>query len=282
MAGEYARPLRLGNRARAHYFNAMPIAHLADRAVLAVSGPEARGFLQGLVTNDMELGGARYAALLTPQGKILFDFIVVERSGVLLIDCAKPMREALQKRLSLYRLRAKVEIAPRDDLSVMAAWDSSELADSFADPRMPELGIRAITTAAQDDADYLSHRLALGVPEGADFGQDKMFALDAGLDELNAVSFTKGCYVGQELTARMKHRGTARKRLLLVESLDGSALVPDAAIAAETREIGTITSVYGARGFGLIRLDRLAEAGTVPLEANGIPVRVTKQSWLTA
>jgi folate-binding protein YgfZ len=282
MAGEYARPLRLGNRARAHYFNAMPIAHLADRAVLAVSGPEARGFLQGLVTNDMELGGARYAALLTPQGKILFDFIIVERGGVFLIDCAKPVREALQKRLTLYRLRAKVEIAPREDLSVLAAWDSSELADSFADPRLPELGIRAITAAAQNDADYLSHRLALGVPESADFGQDKMFALDAGLDELNAVSFTKGCYVGQELTARMKHRGTARKRLLLVESLDGTTLVPDAAIAAETREIGTITSVYGARGFGLIRLDRLAETGATPLEANGIPVRVTKQSWLTA
>lgn len=260
----------------------MPIAHLTDRAVLAVSGPEARGFLQGLVTNDMELGGARYAALLTPQGKILFDFIIVERDGALLIDCAKSMREALQKRLTLYRLRAKVEIALRNDLSVMAAWGGSELADSFADPRLPALGVRAIAAGGHGDADYLSHRLALGVPESADFGQDKIFALDAGLDELNAVSFTKGCYVGQELTARMKHRGTARKRLLLVESLDGSALTPDASIAAETREIGNITSVYGTRGFGLIRLDRLAEVDGAPLDTNGIPVRVTKQSWLTA
>ena len=280
--GEYACAPRLGNRARAHYVCAMPIAHLADRAVLAVSGPEARWFLQGLVTNDMELGGARYAALLTPQGKILFDFIIVERDGMFFIDCVKAMRDALQKRLTLYRLRAKAEIAPRDDLSVMAAWDGDELADGFADPRLPALGTRAIAPAGHGDADYLSHRLSLGVPEGADFGQDKMFALDSGLDELNAVSFTKGCYVGQELTARMKHRGTARKRLLLVESLDGTALSPDASIAADGREIGAIASVYGARGFGLIRLDRLAEAAGAPLDANGIPVRVTKQSWLTA
>jgi folate-binding protein YgfZ len=282
MAGEYARRLRLGNRARAHYFIAMPIAHLADRAVLAVSGPEARSFLQGLVTNNMELGGACYAALLTSQGKILFDFIIVERDGAFLIDCSKPMRGALQKRLTLYRLRAKVEIAPRDDLPVMAAWDGSELANSFADSRLAALGIRAIAPARHGDADYLSHRLALGVPEGADFGQDKMFALDAGLDELNAVSFSKGCYVGQELTARMKHRGTARKRLLFVESLDGSALSPDATITANGHEIGAVTSVYGARGFGLIRLDRLVEADGAPLDANGIAVRVTKQSWLTA
>ncbi|HEY5237345.1 MAG TPA: hypothetical protein VIJ62_03105 [Rhizomicrobium sp.] len=282
MAGEYACAPRLGNRARAHYVCTMPIAHLADRAVLAVSGPEARGFLQGLVTNDMELGGARYAALLTPQGKILFDFIVVERDDAFHVDCAKATRDALQKRLTLYRLRAKVEIAPRDDLSVMAAWDGGELPNSFSDPRLPELGLRAIAPTGRGDADYLSHRLAFGVPEAADFGQDKIFALDAGLHELNAVSFTKGCYVGQELTARMKHRGTARKRLLLVESLDSSAIIADATITAETREIGNITSVYGARGFGLIRLDRLAEAGTAPLNANGIPVRVTKQSWLTA
>jgi tRNA-modifying protein YgfZ len=274
--------LRLGNRAQAHYFIAMPIAQLTDRAVLAVSGLEARAFLQGLVTNDMELGGARYAALLTPQGKILFDFMIVERDDGFLIDCAKASREVLQKRLTLYRLRAKVEIAPRDDFSVAAAWDGSELADSFTDPRLPALGIRAIAPAGYGDADYLSHRLALGVPEAADFGQDKIFALDAGLDELNAVSFTKGCYVGQELTARMKHRGTARKRLLLVESPDGSVLSADAPIAAEGREIGNITNVYGARGFGLIRLDRLAEADSASFDASGIPVRVTKQSWLTA
>lgn len=261
------------------------MAHLSDRAVLAVSGAEARGFLQGLITNDMELvtpERAIYAALLTPQGKILFDFIIAERDGAFLIDCAKGMREALLKRLTLYRLRAKVAIAPRDDLHVMAAWDEA-LADSFADPRLAALGTRTFASAPQQgDDDYLAHRLSLGVPEAADFGQDKIFALDAGLDELNAISFTKGCYVGQELTARMKHRGTARKRLLTIESADGSALVADAPILADGKEIGTVMSVYGARGFGLIRLDRLEEAANAIPEANGIPVSVTKQLWLAA
>ncbi|HSZ74944.1 MAG TPA: hypothetical protein VK779_08990 [Rhizomicrobium sp.] len=262
----------------------MPIAHLSDRAVLAVSGAEARGFLQGLVTNDMELvtpESAIYAALLTPQGKILFDFIIAERDGAFLIDCAKGARDALQKRLTLYRLRAKVEIVPRDDLRVITAWNE-ELAGSFSDPRLPALGARAIAAESHGAADYLSRRLSLGVPEAADFGQDKIFALDAGLDELNAVSFTKGCYVGQELTARMKHRGTARKRLLSIESADGSALTTDTPIIADGKEIGTITSTYGARGFGLIRLDRLAETDDATPETNGTPVRVTKQLWLAA
>jgi len=260
------------------------MAHLSDRAVLAVSGAEARGLLQGLITNDMELVTpvhAIYAAMLTPQGKILFDFIIAERDGAFLIDCAKGMREALLKRLTLYRLRAKVAIAPRDDLHVMAAW-GGELAGSFIDPRLPALGARAIAAEGHGNADYLSHRLSLGVPEAADFGQDKIFALDAGLDELNAISFTKGCYVGQELTARMKHRGTARKRLLTIESADGSALVADAPILADGKEIGTVMSSYGARGFGLIRLDRLEEAANAIPKANGIPVSVTKQLWLAA
>jgi folate-binding protein YgfZ len=119
------------------------------------------------------------------------------------------------------------------------------------------------------------------VPEGADFGSDKMFALDAGLEELHGVSFEKGCYVGQELTARMKHRGTARKRLLVIEG-DSVLPPPGTDVKAAGHSLGEITSTYGARGFALIRLDRLQETGGAAIEAGNVPARVVKQSWLDA
>jgi folate-binding protein YgfZ len=198
-------------------------AVLGDRAVIAVSGPEARTFLQGLITNDITKltpGAPLYAALLTPQGKILFDFLLYEHEGMILLDCARVTVEALEKRLSMYRLRARVDIASRGDLGVLVSWSGTG-EGAWRDPRVPRLGHRSIGTddfdAAAADA-YLAHRLALGVPEGRDFGQDEMFALDADLEELHGVSFDKGCYVGQELTARMKHRGTARKKLLPIEA----------------------------------------------------------------
>ncbi|HVP83869.1 MAG TPA: hypothetical protein VMS78_04015 [Rhizomicrobium sp.] len=257
------------------------IAHLSDRAILSVSGPEARAFLQGLITNDVEAakpGHPIYAAMLTPQGKILFDFLIFHSGGELLLDVDAPQRAALLKRLTMYRLRAKVELKPRDDLAVVARWDAAG-----SDPREARLGSREIVAvdAASGSGDYLSHRLALGVPEGADFGQDKMFALDAGLDELRGVAFDKGCYVGQELTARMKHRGTARKRLLPIETLDGGALpAVDSAVMADDRDIGEIISVYGNRGFALIRLDRLEEAGDAAVRVGETGLRVVKPSWL--
>lgn len=270
------RRSRLGNRAPTHYVIRM--AHLTDRAVIALSGPEARAFLQGLVTNDVNAvapGNPVYAALLTPQGKILFDFFVHEADGVLLIDCRKAVREALVKRLGMYRLRAMLEIAPRDNLSVVR--------DGLPDPRLPALGSRSIVTDSPGepgDKAYLARRLDLGVPEGDDFGSDRMFALDAGLDELHAVSFDKGCYVGQELTARMKHRGKDRKRLLPVATIDGKPLpARDVPVTGGGSEIGTITSIYGPRGFALLRLDRL-EASGESLEAAGVPVTVTKPEWL--
>jgi folate-binding protein YgfZ len=267
-------------------------ALLEDRAVIALAGQEAKSFLQGLITNDVGAlapGKAIYAALLTPQGKILFDFFVVEATDGLRIDCPAPAREALLRRLTMYRLRAKIEIAPRDDLCVLAAWDGSgDLPGlAFDDPRLPALGDRAIAetsaaTAARSASAYLEHRLALGVPEGADFGADKIFALDAGLEALNGVSFAKGCYIGQELTARMKHRGTARKRVLAVESVDGAPLPgTETPLQAGGRELGTLVSVYGARGFALIRLDRLAEAGGTSVETLGRTVRIIKPEWLS-
>ncbi len=271
----------------------MPIARLDDRAVIAVSGPEARSFLQGLITNDVEQVGpqkAIYAALLTPQGKILFDFLIKADDDTFLVDCVKEMRDALAKRLSMYRLRAKVAIAARDDLAVAAAWGKGLEAESleefgFRDPRHPALGARAITlrdAIAPRHDDYLAHRLSLGIPEGADFGSDRTFALDGDLDELHAIAFDKGCYVGQELTARMKHRGTARKRLLPVAAF-AALPAPGTTIRGGAQDIGQLTSSYGKKGFALVRLDRLEEVGDAPLTAgDNIPVRLSRPSWLSA
>lgn len=260
---------------------------LQDRAIIALSGPEARNFLQGLITNDADAlapGKPLYAALLTPQGKILFDFLLVEGGeGTILIDCWAPARDALIKRLMLYRLRAKVEIEPRDDLAVLASWDGSALPGSaFNDPRLRALGQRAIAPKADGADGYLAHRLALGIPEAADFGSDKTFALDGGLEELHAVDFDKGCYVGQELTARMKHRGTARKRIFPVESADKSPLNAGVELRTNNHVIGEIVSAYGSKGFALIRLDRLDEAGNAPIDAGGRMAYVTKPDWLSA
>lgn len=271
-----------------HYLLGMPIAHLEDRAVIAVAGPEARGFLQGLITNDIERlapGTGIYAALLTPQGKILFDFFLVEGDGAILIDCPAPARAALLKRLTLYKLRAKVVLEPRDQLAVLAEWGGghAKYAIEYPDPRLDALGRRAIVAKGEMRNDvlpaaaYRTHRLSLGVPEGADFGSDKIFALDAGLDELNAVDFKKGCYVGQELTARMKHRGTARKRLLPVKT---DSEMPGTSVSAAGKEIGEVVSDC----FALIRLDRLEEArrtgATVTIGSN--PIELVEPAWLFA
>lgn len=261
---------------------------LADRAVIALSGPQTREFLQGLITNDVDRVGPAspiYTALLTPQGKVLFDFLIFDSDGTLLLDCPAAQRDALAKRLSLYRLRAKVEIATRDDLTVVWSDDPTSAPPLIRDPRRPALGYRAIVASssvptAGGDELYHAQRLAQGVPEAADFGQDKMFALDADLDELGGVAFDKGCYVGQELTARMKHRGTARKRLLVVTAQDGTSLPdPPATIFAQDREVGTLSSRYGARGFALVRLDRLEEAQSAPLSVDDIAIAVTKPDW---
>jgi folate-binding protein YgfZ len=269
----------------------MEPVHLKDRAVIALEGGEAREFLQGLVTNDLkDLAPATglYAALLTPQGKILFDFLMTEGDGAVLLDCAAVRAEALVKRLTMYRLRAKIEIAVRPQLSVYAGLTGrpAERAVTFADPRLAALGSRSIGAAAempdflQGPASYHAERLALGVPEGSDFGSDKIFALDAGLDELGAVAFDKGCYVGQELTARMKHRGTARKRILTVRA-DGALPPSGTTVASDGQELGEIIATYGSEGFALIRLDRLEEAKASPT-ADSLPVAVIRPAWLDA
>lgn len=260
----------------------MALARLDDRAVIALSGPEARGFLQGLVTNDVEKltpGVGLYAALLTPQGKILHDFFIIEGDGAILLDVHADAAPALAKRLGFYRLRAKAEIQVRDQLAVLAGWDGEQpkYAISYADPRLPEMGVRAIGARAEMPSEtlpasaYHERRKRLGVPEGSDFGQDKIFALDAGLDELHAVDFQKGCYVGQEQTARMKHRGTARKRLLAV-----TGAPPEGNITAN----GVILGELMSPNFALIRLDRLEESAGAPLQVEGRSVTLGKPNWL--
>ena len=257
----------------------MESVHLEDRAVVALTGPEARPFLQGLITNDiekLEAGTGLYAALLTPQGKLLCDFLIAEGDGALLLDCAATAAEGLVKRLKLYRLRTKLEIALRPQLAVYAGLTelpgrAAARAVTFPDPRVAALGPRSIGAQAEmpdflpGAAVYHAARLALGVPEGADFGSDAIFALDAGLDELHAIAFAKGCYVGQELTARMKHRGTARKRLLPVTA-EGPLPPPGTEIGDGAQMLGEIVSVYGSKGFALIRLDRMEDA-KAPLTA---------------
>jgi len=254
---------------------------LSDRAVISVTGAEAKTFLQGLVTNDVtKLAPERplYAALLTPQGKVLYDFLLSVAGETIYLDCHAASAEALLKRLTLYRLRARVELARRADLSVL--WNSQT---GFDDPRWPALGRRAVAPPQGPDVSsaYLDRRLELGVPEGSDFGSDKIFALDAGLEELRGVSFDKGCYIGQELTARMKHRGTARKRLLPISTLDRSDLpTPGSEVCAGNMVLGEITAVYGVRGFALIRLDRWEEAKGAGVWTGEQAVRIDRPAWL--
>lgn len=276
----------------------MEPAYLDDRAVLAISGPQARDFLQDLVTNDiaggLAPGSGLYAALLSPQGKILFDFLVTEGDGALLLDVAREQRDALLKKLSMYKLRSKVGIEARDPLGVyvnLAGHPDNRIvsyadrAVTFADPRFTGLGLRSIGARAEMPANlsgprvYHQHRLQLGIPEGVDFGFEKIFALDAGLAELNGVSFTKGCYIGQELTSRMKHRATSRKRILTVT---GEVPLPAAgAVTKGGAEIGELISSHGHTAFALVRLDRLEESSGEAAAA-GIPVALRKPAWLGA
>jgi len=264
----------------------MPYAVLDDRAIICVSGPEARAFLQGLVTNDigrLTPSTPLYTALLTPQGKVLFDFLMFEREGSLLIDCAREYCDGLAKRLSMYRLRAKVGIERRHDLAIAAEW-AMPRTDLPQDPRLSVLGGRDVVPRDDKTSEanaYLDHRLRLGVPESSDFGSDRMFALDADLEELHGVAFDKGCYVGQELTARMKHRGTARKRLLPIESKSAELPSADVELTAGGRSIGNITSRYGKRGFALVRLDRLEESGDARVEAESTEIVVRRPHWLS-
>jgi tRNA-modifying protein YgfZ len=274
------------------------IARLPDRAVLRVSGPAARTFLQGLVTNNVDKATdarAVHGGLLTPQGKILFDFFIVADGDSFLLDVDQDKAAALAQRLGFYKLRAAVEITPEPGFGVAACWGASpQVPDgviAYADPRLPELGMRliipsgadlaALDCAAASEDDYHARRIGLGVPEGGrDYSYGDAFPHEAMFDQLDGVDFKKGCFVGQEVVSRMEHRGTARKRIVMIE---GEGPLPESGteIAAGQTAIGTLGSVSGAFGLALIRLDRAEEAKARgdQLRAGDVAVAFSVPSW---
>jgi folate-binding protein YgfZ len=275
--------------------DAPQIAILSSRGVIAVSGPEAREFLQGIITNNIDLVNdtcAIYAALLMPQGKLMFEFFIAEADGKLLFDCHKDHLPALLKRLTMYRLRADALIEDVSDSWQVAAAFGASAANAalpgvvFDDPRLPALGKRSFVPASEsveanaDEQDYEAWRLACGVPNmPADAGQDQTFMLEANFDELHGVDFKKGCYIGQELASRMKRRNGLRKRLLPV-NVDGPLPAPGTDVTAGERRIGEMRTGIGSRAIAYLRLDRLEEAKDEQLTADGVPLFVDWPDWI--
>lgn len=264
----------------------MKTAVRSDRGVIRLFGADARGFLNGLISSDVEklaAGDARFAALLTPQGKIVADFLVLGAEDGLLLDVPKALTAALTQKLGFYKLRAKVGVENMSDThEVTAIWDSapSPQDGAFADPRDARLGHRVIAPRVarkpDSDADYEAHRIALGVPQGGvDFAYGDAFPHEANMDRLHGVDFGKGCYVGQEVVSRMQHRGTARTRVVRV-AFEGDAPPAGASIVAGEKTVGTMGSSAALQGLAMLRLDRAAEAlaASLPLSANGVALRV--------
>ena len=248
---------------------------LDDRGFILVQGPDARGFLQGLVTCQMENVGPSqpaFAALLSPQGKILTDFFVIERpEGGFLLDVPGDQLAFLLNRLALYKLRAKVELSDQSaQWAVLALWgEKVDLQGAFADPRAPAFGWRWIGPRAEvlarggDEADvaaYEARRIAFALPKGGvDFAYGDAFPHEANMDRLHGLDFQKGCYVGQEVVSRVQHRGLARRRIVRVHFPDGAPQAGIEILAGDV-EIGAMGSSVGPLGLALLRLDRVTEA----------------------
>ncbi|MGJ5203051.1 YgfZ/GcvT domain-containing protein [Bradyrhizobium sp. HKCCYLR20261] len=279
----------------------MKATFLDDRGVVQVSGDDARKFLNGLVTTDVTKlvpGEARFGALLTPQGKIIIDFLVAqaptgEAGERFLLDCPRALAQALADKLNLYKLRAKLTVANlSDQVGVIAVWDGTPGAAldlCFRDPRHEALGDRVIAPQAElaeiaaglgadiaVAADYEAHRIDHAVPRGGlDFMYGDAFPYETNMDRLHGVDIGKGCYVGQEVVSRMHHRGTTRTRTAKV-LIDGPSPEPGTPILAGEKSIGTMGSAAAQKGLALLRIDRAAEAmeaGT-PLTAGGLTLRI--------
>ena len=263
------------------------IAPLPSRALVSLSGPDWRGFLQGLLTQDVETlrpGELRFGALLTPQGKLLFDLFLFGEAAGCLIDVAADRREALIQRLTLYRLRSKVEIRPVDE-PVLAAWQAPGPHGPgwAADPRLHALGARGYGAAApagavmSDEAAYHAHRLALGVPDpAADCPPETAYPIEANFDLLAGIDFKKGCFVGQETTSRMKRRGAVKTRMLPIR-FDGPPPAVGAEVLAGELRAGQVLTGRDGAAMALLRLDRVEGA---VLTADGRPVRVEWPGYL--
>ncbi len=286
-------------------------SELPSRGVIRVSGPDAHHVLQNLITADVEdidKRGAGFGALLTPQGKILFDFLILKDGDAYLLDTPAETLADLAKRLTFYKLRSKVDVEdPSADLGVFACWNGTPPTDlpgvRAEDPRLAALGWRLIGEAEvikpaleaggyaeASDAAYAAHRIALGVPEGlADYAYSDVFPHDADMDQLGGVSFSKGCYVGQEVVSRVHHRGTARKRIIRVSS-DAPLPAVGTDITVDGKVIGTLGSsapdlgasgTGGTVGLALVRLDKAASAlknGT-PFQCGSNQVTLSLPEW---
>jgi len=283
----------------------MKAALLPDRGVVKVAGDDARNFLHGLFSADilkLTPGEARFGALLSPQGKILADFIVVEApaqdGGGFFLDAPRALANPLVAKLKVYKLRSRVIVEDLSDvLGVLAAWDGngkSTFGLAYADPRLPALGLRVMLPAHRaadaaaglgatlvDASAYDAHRIALGIPRGGvDFSYGDAFPHETDMDQLGGVDFAKGCYVGQEVVSRMEHRGIARTRAMTVR-YDGAAPQAGVAVMAGERQVGTMGSAAAGHGLALLRLDRVADALAhgEPLLAGGVAIRPIKPDW---
>jgi folate-binding protein YgfZ len=286
-------------------------ALLEDRSILAVAGPDRRAFLQGLISNDVEKvrpAQARYAALLTAQGRYLHDFFIVEHRDAFLLDAEQARLADLKRRLGVYRLRSKVTIDEKPELAVAAVFGADTLASlglppepgaargfasgvAFVDPRLIDLGARCLLPregaeaalaaaglGAAGFADYDRLRLRLGVPDGSrDLVPEKSLLLESGFDELNGVDWNKGCYIGQELTARTKYRGLVKRRLLPV-AISGPAPEPGTPIHVDGHEVGEMRSSRDGRGLALLRIDAARDGG--PLRAGEAAIHPELPRWL--
>jgi hypothetical protein len=276
----------------------MKAAFLPDRGVVKIGGDDARHFLNNLVTaelGDLKPGTARFAALLTPQGKIVADFLITEASpghgGGFLLDCPKLLADQLATKLNFYKLRAKVTLENlTGKLGVLAAWNGrpAMLPDlAYPDPRNAELGYRVLIPeelslklagvlgaelSAADD--YEQHRIICGAPQGGiDFVYGDAFPHETNMDRLHGISFDKGCYVGQEVVSRMQHRGGARTRTVRL-IMDAPSVREGIDVTADGRSVGKIGSSRAGRALALMRLDKVADALAkgAPLSAGGIPL----------
>jgi len=255
-------------------------ARLDSRALIRVSGPDARPFLHNLLTQDVETladGDLRFGALLSPPGRLLFDLFLWGEADGILLDVASDRREALAQRLSMYKLRALITVET-DERAVLASWP--EVADGFtADPRTPGLGGRRIggdVDVNATEAGWQAHRLAVGVPDpAADAPSDKTYPIEANFDLLNGVDFQKGCFVGQETTSRMKRRGSIKNRMLPL-AFDGPPPPFGAEILNGDLRAGEVLSGADGAAMALLRLDRLEGTLTV----DGRPVEVRRPAWV--
>jgi folate-binding protein YgfZ len=271
----------------------MPVAYLEDRAILTVSGPEAEHFLQNLITADLSAvkdGEVRSAALLSPQGKILFDFLVSRAGGgAFRLECRADVADDFVRRLMLYRLRAKVDIAKALAAAVAVIWGaeakSGKKPQGLVDTRFAETVLRfydpPLPSADASAGEWHAFRIAGGIAEsGTDYALGDAFPHDVLLDQLAGIGFQKGCYIGQEVVSRMQHRGTARRRVLIVH---GEYLLPASGteITAGGRALGTLGSVSGTDGLAIVRIDRVKDAMDCgePISASGMPVTLAIPKW---